>query len=81
MFSIDGKLWRFLSKMADLILVNIIFIIFSIPVITIGASKAALYDVSRRIRRDEEGAILKNFFFKTTLTCPETLKPYSVWNN
>ncbi len=63
MFSIDGKLWRLLSKMADLILVNLIFIIFSIPIITIGASKTALYDVSRRIRRDEEGAIFRNFFF------------------
>lgn len=35
MFSIDGKLWGFLSKMADLILVNVFFLIFSIPVVTI----------------------------------------------
>ena len=62
MFSIDGKLWRFLSKMADLIIVNVIFIICSIPVITIGASKTALYEVARKIRRDEESSILKNFF-------------------
>ena len=62
MFSIDGKLWGFLSKMADLILVNIFFLIFCIPVVTIGASKAALFDVSRRIRRDEESSIFKNFF-------------------
>lgn len=61
MFSIDGKLWAFLSKMADLILVNVFFLIFSIPVVTMGASKAALYDVSRRIRRDEESSIFKNF--------------------
>ena len=63
MFSIDGKLWGFLSKMADLILVNVFFLVFSIPVITIGASKTALFDVSRRIRRNEEGAIFKNFYY------------------
>ena len=41
-FNMDGPVFRFLSRMADLMLLNVIFIICSLPIITIGASVTAM---------------------------------------
>mgnify|MGYP002982023001 CR=1 FL=1 len=48
MFGIDSKLYEFLSKIADLIIVNLLFIICSLPIVTIGASTTALYGVTKK---------------------------------
>lgn len=61
MFNIDGKLWAFLNKMTDLIFLNLLFIIFSLPLFTIGASKAAMYAVAGKLAKDEEAPIFKSF--------------------
>ena len=41
-FNMDGPIFRFLNKMADLCILNLIFMICCLPVITIGASLTAL---------------------------------------
>lgn len=53
---------RFLSKTADIILLNVLFIICCIPVITIGASLTALFSVTLKLADNEESYIIKNFF-------------------
>ena len=45
LFNIDNPVMQFLSKMFDLIVLNLIFILSCIPIITIGASISALYYV------------------------------------
>ena len=50
MFGIDSKLYEFLSKIADLIIVNLLFIICSLPIVTIGASTTALYGVTKKMK-------------------------------
>lgn len=61
-FSMDTPIMRGLSKLADIIVLNILFIICSIPVFTIGASLTALYAVMLRLVRNEESYIVSSFF-------------------
>lgn len=59
---IDGPLIQFLSKMADLMWLNILTMICCIPVITAGASLTALHYMALKIARNEEGYITRGFF-------------------
>ena len=58
----DSPLMRFLTKIADLMVLNILFCITSIPLITIGASWTALYSVTLKMVRDEEGSVSRSYF-------------------
>ena len=53
LFNIESPFFQWLSKFADRIILNILYVITCMPVVTIGASTAALYNVSGRIDRDE----------------------------
>lgn len=60
--SIDSPLMQTLSKIADLMWLNILTIFCCIPVITIGASLTAMNYMTLKIVRDEETYITKGFF-------------------
>lgn len=62
MFSIEGKFYEVLSKMVDLIILNIVYILCCIPIVTIGASTTALYGVTKKMAKQNEGYIIRNFF-------------------
>lgn len=61
-FNVDGKAMVFLSRVADLLILNIIYIICCIPIVTIGASTTALYYITMKMTKDEESYIVKGFF-------------------
>jgi uncharacterized membrane protein YesL len=52
---------NFLNKVADIMILNILFIIFCIPIITIGASATAAYYMGYKMVKDEETYIFKGF--------------------
>lgn len=53
-FSIDGPIMRILIKFFDCICVSILWLLFSLPIVTMGAASAALYTtVYKYLRRDE----------------------------
>lgn len=62
MFNFDGKFFGFLSKIADLFVLNILFLVCSIPIITIGASTTAMYTVAKKMVANKEGYIVRTFF-------------------
>ncbi len=62
MFSIEGKFFRTLTKIGDFLILGVLGIIFSIPVITVGASLAAMSSVGMKLVKDEEGYVFRNFF-------------------
>ena len=62
LFDTDGFLMRALTKIADMVWLNILFLICSIPIFTIGASTTALYYVTFKTIKDEEGYISRDFF-------------------
>ncbi len=53
---------RALSRLFDLILLNVLWVLFSLPVVTAGASAAALYSVMLKIVANEEGYIVRGFW-------------------
>ncbi len=61
-FNLDNPLWIFMGKVADLVILNALALLCSIPIVTIGASWTALYYVTIRIVRKEEGYVIRDFF-------------------
>lgn len=59
---IDSPLMQGLSKVADLMLLNLLTILCCIPVITIGPSLTALNYMTLKMVRDEDCYIAKGFF-------------------
>ena len=68
-FSMDNLFFRTVGKFVDLVWLNVLTLVFSIPVITAGASFTAMYAVSLRMARNEEGGITRGFIdaFKDNL--------------
>ena len=68
-FSLDNPVMRFLSRVADIMILNLLFLLCSIPVVTIGASLSALYYCLFKIKEEEEGYLVRKFFhsFKDNL--------------
>ena len=62
LFSIDSPLMRFLSKLADLMILNILFLVTSVPLVTIGASLTALNYVTFRMVMGTEGQVARDYF-------------------
>lgn len=61
-FNLDSPVMVGLTKMADMIILNLVAFFCCLPIITAGASLTALHYVSLKIVRDEECYILKSFF-------------------
>lgn len=59
----ESKFVQVCMKISDLIIMNVIFLICCIPIITIGASVTGLYYTTLKMARDQETSpIYKNFF-------------------
>ena len=61
-FNFEGPVFSFLSRLADLFWLNLLFVICCIPVITAGAASTALYYVTLKMAKDEEGYITRSYF-------------------
>ena len=58
----DGKFFKVLNRIADLVGLNLLAILFCIPIITIGASITAVYGCIFRIQEKREGYLTKDFW-------------------
>ena len=58
----DSEVMEFLGKATDLIILNLLCVLCSIPIITIGAAFTAKYYVSMKIAKGEEPSAVKSFF-------------------
>lgn len=61
-FSVNGKLSDWLGRIADLALLNLLWLICCIPVVTVGASTAALYSVEFQMVKNQDGYVARSFF-------------------
>ena len=61
-FSYDSKISQILLKLAGSCYLNMIWFICSLPVFTLGASTTALYYVTLKMARDEDGNLAQMFF-------------------
>lgn len=62
LFKIDSPFMVVLTKIADLIIINIFTLFLCVPIITAGAAMTALYYTCLKMRRDEESGIVKTYF-------------------
>lgn len=61
-FNYDNPIWRFVGRLGDMILLNVLWIMCSLPIFTIGASTTALYYCTLKIVRNEDYGDIKMFF-------------------
>ena len=61
LFNINGGFAKFVNRALDLLLLNFLWFVFSLGIITVGASTCAAYSVSIKLVDDEEGYIAKQF--------------------
>lgn len=64
LFDIDGPVMSALAKLSDLVFCNIMFLVFSLPVITFGASLTALFDCTLAITEDKEEQLIFQQFWR-----------------
>lgn len=62
LFAPDSKFMHYLSRLYDLCLLNLLFLLTCIPIFTIGAANAALYTVCFRMDTDREEGIFRSYF-------------------
>lgn len=62
LFSMDNPIMQFLYRVFDLILLNFLTLLCSLPILTAGASLAALHKVCQSIVFETDAGIVKPFF-------------------
>lgn len=62
-FSYNNPFTQFAVKLLKLLWLNILWIVFSLPIVTMGASTAALYYTTMRLAQNEEGYLYRDFFY------------------
>ena len=70
LFNYDNPIWRFVGRIWDLFILNLLWVLCSLPIVTFGASTTAMYYCTMKITRDRDsGGVLSMFFhsFKDNL--------------
>lgn len=58
----DTGVTRLLGTLMDLVLLNVFWFLCCLPIVTIGASTTALYDMTMKLARHEETGVISGFF-------------------
>lgn len=61
-FRVDGPFFRFMEAVADCFLLSILWLLFSLPVFTVGASTSALYYCVIKVIREQDGSVIRTFW-------------------
>jgi uncharacterized membrane protein YesL len=62
LFNPNNIFFKFMGRISDLMILNFLWIVFSIPIVTIGASTTALYNTTLKLVDETEGYMLTNYF-------------------
>ena len=62
LFHYENPFIQFLVRVGDLMILNLLFILCSLPVVTLGASLTALHRVTQNMLFEQEEPLLKAFF-------------------
>lgn len=61
LFDVDGPLYKFMATLLDVIKINFLWLIFSLPLVTVGASTVAAFAVTNKMAEDKEGYVGRQF--------------------
>lgn len=59
LFSPDSVFMRAMSRIGDLMLLNLLFLLTCIPILTVGAAVSAMYSVTFRFDTDREASVIR----------------------
>lgn len=62
LFNLDTPFMQMLTRIGDMIIINVLCLICSIPIVTAGAALSATHRLMQDFVMDNEGAIVKTFF-------------------
>lgn len=62
MFDFDGPVYKVGNEIADALILTLLWIVCSIPIITVGAATSSLFYIYGKKARDEDVYIMKDFF-------------------
>ena len=60
-FNMDNKFFAFMGRVGDLMILNILWLVCSLPLVTMGASTAALYYATLKMARNEDSYPVRMF--------------------
>lgn len=62
LFNLDSPIMTFLNRMADIVILNILYVVCCLPIFTIGAATSALYYQVMKMSKNEESYAFRGFF-------------------
>ena len=62
LFNPESLIWKPLGYLGDLVILSLLWVVLSIPVVTLGPASAALYDTAVHSIRRKEDTVLARFF-------------------
>lgn len=60
-FSIESPLYKFLLRFWDMVKLNFCWLLFSLPIVTMGAATVAAYSVTLKMVDEHEGYVIRQF--------------------
>lgn len=60
-FSPDGPIYKLIQNLTALVKINLLWLLFSLPIVTLGGATIAAYDVLLKMADDEEGYTGRQF--------------------
>lgn len=61
-FNPENRFWMFMEKVMDAMMISLLWLICSLPIVTMGAATTAVFQFTLHQVRDEEGYVWKSFF-------------------
>lgn len=62
LFNPENRFWSFMEKITDVFFLGILWFLFSLPVVTMGAASTSLYQFTLKQADNEEGYVWKSFW-------------------
>ena len=62
LFSVDSKFFAVMTKAWDFMFLSVLWLVFSLPVVTCGAATTALYYSMHKVLNDMGGSCIKEFW-------------------
>lgn len=61
-FNPQNRFWSFIEKIVNLCVLSFLWLLFSLPIVTAGASTTAMFQYTLKLARDEEGYVWQTFW-------------------
>lgn len=57
----DSKLYKFMQTLTELLKINFLWLLCSLPIVTLGGATIAAFDVGMKLAADQEGHVGRQF--------------------